>query len=897
MARSDPADHARRGSGAGPARPEGGSRLGLAGWCERASLAVLLVVLAIRPLIAETYDSAVVGISRVLPGIGHPTPAVTVLIDLAILIAVLLWVVGSALRAGRSCRWGMMELGALVAAAAAIVSCAAASNKRLAIVATGDWVAMVAVMILLARQVRRPWQARLVLCVVLASGLTSAVKCIQQRAYEFDETIREYRRHEAALWLQEGLRLDDPQVELYRRRLYGKEATGFFVDPNVAGSYLVLCAFAAAGLAAAKLRGPVRPFRRAFGVVGVGLTGVGLVAVGLTASRGAILAVILGAGVWLGLERLKGRLGPVRRRMLVVGWLAAATGAAAVVGYGTVTGTLPTDSLRFRWGYWQASARMIAEHPWTGVGTANFGRAYTRYKSIRQPEEVKDPHNLLVKAAAEWGLVGAVGLVVMLVGLSSRIVGDAPVPDPYGRADCRPFDTPGRPLRWTALVAVAAFAAHALAGGYGSFAGLVVGTLIPAGIWLIAINLLLLDSDQMRFFEDDALPGCTLAVACGLLVFVVLNLITFSLFVPGAGTTFFALAGLACSQGLRQHEAVRRSAAGQTAGESVDRLRWGRRWAPAGSLAAATAAYAAFVCRPVVLANVMLERARERFELRGQVDSAGGFRAWASASAGGLRMAVTGAIDARAGLASGTLQAGQPQSARPAAWSARRLGPGRTAEGSGQAEFYRGSDDGGWLLQFVLDPSGTLTGMVWNLPRCKRLYEAAARMDRLDPTAPGECARALLDEATVTAPSNRPDARTQVLRLYDEAIRWSREAIRRDPCDVGKYRFLAGVWGRRYRVSARVGDLEEAVAAARRAVALYPSLPDGHVALADLLASLAEASGAVAYRSEALEHYRRALRLDEARAPGEIRRFPPRVRARIEAAIRGLTEAGESSGS
>ena len=61
---------------------------------------------------------------------------------------------------------------------------------------------------------------------------------------------------------------------------------------------------------------------------------------------------------------------------------------------------------------------MIADHPLAGVGRENFGRHYLRTKSIDSPEEVSNPHNLFVQAAADWGFPGLIGFVLMLFGAS-----------------------------------------------------------------------------------------------------------------------------------------------------------------------------------------------------------------------------------------------------------------------------------------------------------------------------------------------------------------------------------------------------------------------------------------------------------------------------------------------
>ncbi|NIA21908.1 MAG: hypothetical protein GWP05_08110 [Anaerolineaceae bacterium] len=71
-------------------------------------------------------------------------------------------------------------------------------------------------------------------------------------------------------------------------------------------------------------------------------------------------------------------------------------------------------SLRFRWDYWQGAWGVIREHPLWGVGAENFGSHYPAHKLAYAPEEVKDPHNILVRSWVELGLAGLLGVVVLI---------------------------------------------------------------------------------------------------------------------------------------------------------------------------------------------------------------------------------------------------------------------------------------------------------------------------------------------------------------------------------------------------------------------------------------------------------------------------------------------------
>ncbi len=67
-----------------------------------------------------------------------------------------------------------------------------------------------------------------------------------------------------------------------------------------------------------------------------------------------------------------------------------------------------------RWQYWNAAAKMSADHPITGVGPGNFARSYTRYKPPAALESVADPHNFPLSILTQYGPFGLVGFLVMI---------------------------------------------------------------------------------------------------------------------------------------------------------------------------------------------------------------------------------------------------------------------------------------------------------------------------------------------------------------------------------------------------------------------------------------------------------------------------------------------------
>lgn len=145
----------------------------------------------------------------------------------------------------------------------------------------------------------------------------------------------------------------------------------------------------------------------------------------LTKSRTAWVGTVVGIVVLCGVYALRERL--AMRRIVLAGLI----GLGGVILLGIVAwsfGGLDLEvfseapkSLEYRLEYWRATAALLADHPWFGVGPGNFRQHYLRYKLPGSSEEVLDPHNLILDVWANGGLLAVAGLTILIGTLIGRL--------------------------------------------------------------------------------------------------------------------------------------------------------------------------------------------------------------------------------------------------------------------------------------------------------------------------------------------------------------------------------------------------------------------------------------------------------------------------------------------
>lgn len=574
-----------------PQVPAVSSRLLWASRLESVAFFLTLLIVAMRPLLNETFYSSLDAMSRAAQAVGDPTPATTAWLDFGIWVAAIAAALSSLLQK-RPWRFTGAEIGGVVLAIAAVISTLAASNKRLALNASSDWLTALVLAAVVANLCRDRMRIGLLLAALAASGMTSVARSGMQVGVEYAETRQVYNESKHDFWAQQNVALDDPRVQLYERRLDAAEAGGFFPLSNTNAAWLSLAGFAFLGL-----RGLVWRKRWASYAM-LPLAALPFAAILLTGSKGAMVATAAGIVIWFLLVRYHLELQDRWRFALLAGWAILAGLVSVAITYGVSAGGLPGDSLQFRWNYWEVTRDIVESEFATGVGALNFDHAYLAVKPIEFPEEIRDPHNFMISVLAQWGVLGGVGLLAVFVGGSivmaktwgTRVPTDAPPPvyDPEAKY---------LSMQWVVAVSIGMILLRIwlLSGWLNQTTGAayiffdlglygLIWILVFAGLCWIA-----------RGGWTGDVDICQVACLAGVLAFLLHNLIDQSMFFPGTLMPFAAMAGILVTDTPNPRERTRVAS---------------RPAIPFVIAAGGALVFAALVLVPVTRANALLQHAR-----------------------------------------------------------------------------------------------------------------------------------------------------------------------------------------------------------------------------------------------------------------------------------------------
>jgi O-antigen ligase len=443
--------------------------------------------------------------------------------------------------------WAWLPLGVL--AAWGLLSIAWSADKFGALLG-GFHLLAAAAMLWAASQLVRSWlRLRMVGAIFLGLLLAYFTHAVFFRVIDVPAQRDFWEKHKEEQLRERGLAGDPFMAEQFEKRVLAGELMGFFVSPNSMGAMVVMLLVVSAGLGVQRILDDPQDRAGIALLVVVPLSGWMLF---YTHSRTAlatpVLAAGLLAGVWYGRDWLAARA----KWAFWAGVGVVALVTLAVVAHGVVRQSLVHTSLTFRWQYWVGAMRIFRAHPLRGVGLDNFGWYYPAARLPEAAEEVKDPHNFMVKLLVELGVVGALLALAWLGRMAWELT--------------RPVEPIAKPTNLQAYQGPKAMQGIAMIAGVGLLIS-IVGSIDFSADWgyvlnevirkvslfallLIGATVAAVKSLQQAQLDDRPAPMLLYAMMVALVVFLVHNLIDFSLFEPGALMTFAFLAGSAL--GVRQ---------------------------------------------------------------------------------------------------------------------------------------------------------------------------------------------------------------------------------------------------------------------------------------------------------------------------------------------------------
>jgi len=573
-------------------------------WLTRGAFVLTLALVIARLLMTEVLRNPSQAVAGEQAPPNGPGAATGLMLDLLAMIPALLVLTRAALDTTYRLRRSWAAIALLLLGFWAVASTLWSADRFAAIVSSMHWLGAMVLLWSTLHLVRSWLRLRFVGGVCLGLLLALSVSGYYFRLVEWRDLRTAWDTNRPEILREHNWTSDSFTARQFEKRILSGAVMGFSASPNTYAAVLVLLGIVSAGIALARIEDGDG--------VGWAIPPVLVICAAIpdliwAGSRGAAATAVLAAVLLALCGKFRSQL---RERAHKIYWLTLAGTiflAAAVVAHGLYHGTLFHDSLTFRWRYWVGSARLIAAHPLLGVGWENFGPRYLAYRLPIASEEIRDPHNFLIRIMAELGIVGGVLLAVGLLRLAWETT-QFPVRPPAVEStetDWLPRKQRQRATQRILLtVSLAILFNFFLSVDLGSSPSYVfIEAMRRVLFWLVLIvgisvatlraptsSQRYLREHELEYFSDTrAAPWLLYSILIGLAMFLVHNLIDFALFEPGPTWLFALLAGAAL--GMRQ------------APEPA--LSRGRIWpaALAALSACAWTAAALFVVAPIVAAE------------------------------------------------------------------------------------------------------------------------------------------------------------------------------------------------------------------------------------------------------------------------------------------------------
>ncbi len=517
--------------------------------------AFLLVVILVgaRALMSESLREPFEPIPGGLVAPGSPGPGTSLMLDLLCWIPALLVLARRLLDRTYVVRYSASHAMMGGVAVWMVLSVFWASDRFAAMVGAANFVSALAVLWAGAQLVRSWGRLRFVGATAFALLLVYVAAGLNQRLVNHPVHVRNWNdpNSETSRWRymkERGLTEDDFQFKQFESNILTGSLQLFGTSANTYAAATVLLGVVGLSLAIQ---------RRANGdgwwwVVGMVLPApvVGFVLYHTHSMTAGVTPVVAAAGL-IGIWRWRGWLGANSAKAYWMGVALVFVGALAVIGHGVAHNSLVMKTLTFRWYYWTGAAKLLAAHPIGGVGWGNFGDYYPGVRQAIATEEVRDPHNFVVRFFAELGVVGgllAVGWFLRMAWEMTR-----PIQPSEGRGGWVQGNRRGMVFLMVpaVLMGLLSFVFGVDLWSDGSY------VLLEGAYRFLAVGLLLAGyaAGALRSLADEKLderpsPWLMYGMLVGLGVFLLHNCIDFSMFETGPMFLFALLSGSVL--GIRQ---------------------------------------------------------------------------------------------------------------------------------------------------------------------------------------------------------------------------------------------------------------------------------------------------------------------------------------------------------
>jgi tetratricopeptide (TPR) repeat protein len=525
----------------------------------RAAFVLAIVLVIVRATMSEIIRDEVLPVPGTTAAPAVPGPATGLFLDLLFCGPAMLVLTRRAVDAGYVLRFAWSHIAMLLLACWTLLSVLWASDRFIAIVTAAHWVAALVLLWAMSQIIHSWLRLRLLAGVGFGLFLVLLAQGYYYRFVDLPDFQREWKEHQAEMLRQHGAEQNSTEAVQIGKNIESGDVMGFSTSRNTYAAVLVLLGMVSAGIALQRFTdrdhpGWIVPIEI---ILALSL----LMLYRYVQSKTAYATPILGAGMAAVIWKKRSWIGSHARKLYSAAVVLFVLGALTLVGHGLKHGTLWQLSLTYRWQYWVGSARLFMHYPWLGVGWGNFGESYLTFRLPQAVEEIKDPHNFLVRAFVELGILGGAMMLIWMLRMWWELT-QFPVSASEPDASQSPQASHRKAVLFLFLVPLIAIALSALVAiDWQQKSAWIILEVFKRVMFLIlligGIGLATLRSMQRQELDNRPAPCLLWLMLTGLGLFLLHNLIDFSMFEPGPGFLFALLAGGALGMRLASPKRTR----------------------------------------------------------------------------------------------------------------------------------------------------------------------------------------------------------------------------------------------------------------------------------------------------------------------------------------------------